>query len=209
MEPVLIGYFPRHPVPGPQGLSPGGVERVCSLGHYVSDGPANWIDQWRHNEMWFYDSEELVRKVIAEAIQIHLEPDPERDPPWQVRLTRERGAEFEYFAYKLFPVSFTEGKPETFPVPVLKVAPLAEDYQRLGYDAVNKTGCAHFECSPLCCNGMSEEIPVNRWCLIDEQERAFAVANYFSVRKPEPGPYFVVEVWRKTGGQSQPEARKA
>jgi len=209
MEPVLVGYFPRHPAPAPPGLLQRGVAEIGNLGHYGSDGPKNWVDQWRHNQMWFYDSEEVVRKVIADAIEIHIEPDPERDPPWQVRLTHENGVGFDFYAYKLFPVSFTEGKQEPFELPFLNVTPLARDYEWLGYDAVNKTCCAQFECSPLFCNGMCEEIPVNRWCLIDERERAFEVANYFSVRKPEPGAYFVVEVWRKTRARSQPKPRKA
>ena len=181
----------------PEGPALPNVEEICSLGHYHGGGPKNWVDQWRHNEMWLYDSEEIALAVIADAIDIHIEQDSQRNLPWRVGLTRERGTGFDLYAYKLFPVRFTEGQQEVLELPRLEVTPLPNDYRRLGYDAVNKTCCAHFECSPLFCNGMAVEIPVNRYCLIDEPERAFEVGRYFSVRKPEPGSYFVVEVWRK------------
>ena len=43
-------------------------------------------------------------------------------------------------------------------------------------------------------------IAVNRFCLIDEPERAAALAQMFSGSHGngcEPGTYFVLEVWRK------------
>ncbi len=53
---------------------------------------------------------------------------------------------------------------------------------------------AGFECSPLSCNGMAGEIPVNRYCLLDNVEQALRVAARFDEEQPEPGDYFVVEV---------------
>ena len=206
MDPMLIGYFPRHTLRRPVAPSLRNVEEVCSLGQYGQYGPENWVDQWQHNTMWLYDSEEIALKVMANAIDIHIEPDPGRNPPWQVRLTREPRTEFDYYAYKLFPLRFTNGKEERLNLPSMKVLPLPSDYRRLGYDAVNGVQCsdpgnatywAEFGCSPLFCNGMANQIPVNRYCLIDEPERAFEVARSFSVGDVEPGPYFVVEVWRK------------
>jgi hypothetical protein len=200
MDAALIGYFPKRQPAPPAGLPMPGVPHVtevASTAHYTADGPPNWIDQWRHNELWFFDSEALARKVIGEAIAITIVPDPQRDPPWQVQLTRPAGAIYDFFAFKLFPVCFVEGRQEEYVLPHLNCLPLPPDYERLGYDAVNRTCCPHFECAPLFCNGMATEIPVNRYCLIDALERALEVARDFSVRKPEPGTYFVLEVWRK------------
>jgi hypothetical protein len=205
MEPILVGYFPKRRPDPPKGLpfpTAPNVTDLASTAHYLSDGPANWTDQWRHNEMWFFDSEALARKVAAEAIEIHIEPDPRRDPPWRVKLSREIGCAYDFYAYKVFPCCFVDGRREAFAPPSLNCEPLPADYERLGYDAVNRTCCPHFECAPLCCNGMAQEIPVNRFCLIDEPERALQVARDFSVRKPEPGTYFVLEVWRKVSPQA-------
>jgi hypothetical protein len=185
------------------------VTEIASVGHYTSEGPPNWIDQWRHNEMWFFDSEALARKVIAEAIQIDIEPDPQRDPPWRVKLSREVGRGYDFFAYKMFPCRFVQGRKEDYDLSGLNCEPLPADYERLGYDAVNRTGCAHLECSPLFCNGRAGDIPVNRFCLIDEPDRALALALEFSGSNGngcEPGDYFALEVWRKSsskGGAAQ------
>ena len=147
--------------------------------------------------MWFFDSEALARKVIADAIQIDIEPDPQRDPPWRIKLSRAADRRYDFYAYRVFPCCFVDGQQEDYAVPSLNCEPLPAGYERLGYDAVNRTCCPHFECGPLLCNGMAEEIAVNRFCLIDEPQRALEVARYFSQRKPEPGTYFAVEVWRK------------
>lgn len=207
MEPILIGYFPKRrpePKPGLPFPTAPNVTDLASTAHYTSEGPANWVDQWRHNEMWFYDSEALCRKVAAEAIEVHVEPDPQRDPPWQVKLNRETGKIYDFYAYKVFPCCFVDGRKEDFAPTGIACEPLSADYEQLGYDAVNRTCCPHFECAPLCCNGMASEIPVNNFCLISEPDRALEVAREFSVSKPEPGTYFVLEVWRKKAPSPAP-----
>jgi hypothetical protein len=46
MDPILIGYFPRRQTgPPPNYRLPPGVAEIANVGHYTSDGPANWIDQ--------------------------------------------------------------------------------------------------------------------------------------------------------------------
>ncbi len=207
MDLILIGYFPRRQTgPPPNYRLPPGVTEIANVGHYVGDGPANWRDQWRHNEMWFFDSEALARKVIADAIQIEIEPDPQRDPPWRVKLSREAGRSYDFYAYKMYPYCFVDGRQEAYDLSGLKCEPLPADYERLGYDAVSREGVANLECSPLFCNGRAADTPVNRFCLIDEPERALALARTFSGSQGngcEPGNYFVVEVWRKKTPQHQ------
>jgi hypothetical protein len=200
MNPTLIGYFPKRQTSVAPSFAELGITELGSVGHYIAEGPANWMDQYRHNPMFFFDSEEVLQRVIEEAIVIDLQPDPQREPPWCVTLTREKATKFNLYAFKLFPFQFVEGRQEDFQIPDLRCEPLSEDYQRLGYDATNKSCCSHFECSPLMCNGLSSEVPVNQFCLIDEPGRAFELAKKISGSKGnygEPGTYFVVEVWRK------------
>ncbi len=61
-------------------------------------------------------------------------------------------------------------------------------------------GSPSFFCSPLSCNGMAAEYPVNRSCLVDDLETAVTMARDFATGNCEPGPYCVVEVW--TWGRS-------
>jgi hypothetical protein len=201
MDLIPIGYFPRRQTGMPKGYrAPPNVTEIASVGHYSSDGPTNWVDQWRHNEMWFFDSEALARKVIADAIQIEVEADRQRDPPWRVKLSREVGVTYDFYAYKMFPCWFVDGRQEAYDLSGLNCEPLPADYERLGYDAVSREGVANLECSPLFCNGRAADIPVNCFCLIDEPERVLALAQMFSGSHGngcEPGDYFVLEVWRK------------
>ena len=173
MTPVLIGYFPKRTMKRPEWLKATGVEELCSVSTCLSDGPNGWVDQWRHNEMWVYDTPELAFSVVPEA-------------------TRK---EFDLYAYKMFPVVFVVGKQQPFDIPNLHVQSLASSFERLGNDIVCKGGCT-FACSPLTCNHMAEHVAVNRQCLVEDAAAAFRLAAEFEAGGCEPGPYCVVEVWR-------------
>ena len=71
------------------------------------------------------------------------------------------------------------------------------DFRSLGYDAVHKylDDILGFECSPLSCNSLAQEWPVNRYCLLDDLTTAIEAARRFSIEKPEPGMYYVAEVF--------------
>lgn len=172
---TLIGYFPKHTSKGSDSIRLPGVEQVCSVSSCVSRSPGDWISNWRHNALWVYDTEELALSIVAP----------------------EERSEFELYAYFMFPVRFVDGRLEPFDLPALRVQPLRTSFSRLGYDAVSRTQDNEFECSPLSCNGMAQHIAVNRYCLVDTEPQAFEIARDFSIGKAEPGPYYVVEVWRE------------
>ena len=158
----------------PDWLKAAGVNEVCSVSTCVSGAPDGWIDQWRHNEMWAYDTPELAWSVVPEAAR----------------------SEFDLYAYLMFPVQFDEGQ-QPFEIPPLTVAPLPSSFERLGIDVVSRSCGSSFECSPLSCNHMAEHVAVSRYCLVDEPDVAFGLAADFEAGGCEPGPYYVVEVWRQ------------
>ena len=55
-------------------------------------------------------------------------------------------------------------------------------------------GFLSFEHSPLSCNAIAAEYPVNAHCLLDDLAIAVAAAEHFSIEQPEPGSYYVAEV---------------
>ncbi len=175
MTPTLIGYFPKLTMKRPDWLKSVGVEEVCSVSTCVSGAPDGWIDQWRHNEMWVYDTPELAWSVVPEI---------------------GRGV-FDLYAYQMFPVQFAKGQQQPFEIPSLQVAPLPSSFERLGFDIVSRSHGNTFECSPLSCNHMAEHIAVSRHCLVDDVDVAFRLAAKFEAGSCEPGPYYVVEVWRQ------------
>ena len=175
MTPILIGYFPKRTVKRPDWLKSAGVEEVCSVSTCVSVGPDGWIEQWQHNEMWVYDTPELAWSVV---------PDSSRQ-------------EFDLYAYQLFPVAVDDGRQQPFQIPPLHVQPLPSSFERLGYDIVSRSYGANFEGSPLSCNHMAEHVPVTRSCLVADVDTAFQLARDFDVGGCEPGPYYIVEVWKE------------
>ena len=175
MTPTLIGYFPKRTLKRPDWLKAVSVNEVCSVSTCVSDAPARWIEQWQHNQMWVYDSLELAWGVVPNGVR----------------------GEFDLYAYQLFPVQFEEGQQQPFEIPPLRIAPLPPSFERLGFDIVSRSCGSSFECSPLSCNHMAEQVSVNRYCLVDSADVAFRLAAEFEADGCEPGPYFVVEVWRQ------------
>lgn len=175
VTPTLIGYFPKRTMKRPDWLKAAGVEEVCSVSTCVSDGPDGWIDHWRHNDMWVYDTPELAWSVVPESAR----------------------GEFDLYAYQMYPVQFTEGQQKPFEFPALHVMPLPLSFERLGFDVVSRSCGSSFECSPLSCNRMAEHVAVTRQCLVEDLDVAFRLAAEFEAGGCEPGPYCVLEVWRQ------------
>ncbi|MGV3771299.1 MAG: hypothetical protein ACO1QB_00255 [Verrucomicrobiales bacterium] len=167
--------FPKRTTKRPEWLKAPNVDEVCSASCCISTAPEGWIDQWLHNEMWVYDSPALAGGVLSSS---------------------EKN-EFDLYAYKMFPSKFAEGKEIPFALPLLPVTPLPKSFQLLGYDSVSRSYDNVFECSPLSCNHIAERVLVNRYCLLEDFQTAKRLAAEFSIGGAEPGPYFVVEVWRQ------------
>jgi len=175
MNTILIGYFPKKTARHPHWLKVAMVEEICSVSSCISTAPEKWIDHWKHNEMWVFDSPAWAWSVVPEA---------ERE-------------NFEMYAYRIAPVEIAEGKEGVFALPAISPEPLTSDFQSLGFDIVCRSCASSFECSPLSCNHMAEEIPANRFCLLDDFTTALGVARGFDEAGCEPGPYCIVEVLRQ------------
>jgi hypothetical protein len=186
-EPTLIGYFVKPAVARSAWLKAAQVEEICTVSDCMATVTWDWINEWRHNAEWLFDTPSLAWSVV---------PELER-------------ARCRLFAYPMFPVRFCQGVPKPYSFPERMEAetmgfaprPIDASFERLGFDLVSRTAGNEFEHSPLSCNGLAEEIPTNRCCLLDTAEEAFALAPTLDPPgKPmrgEPGPYFIVEVWRQ------------
>ncbi len=180
MTSVLIGYLPKRITLRPDWLKAPQVAEICSVSDCIASPPCGWIDRWLHNDLFVYDAPELAWKVV---------PDLER-------------AAHKLYGYRLFPVEFRGERQQPFDVPPLTVEPMSPEFELLGYDMVSRSLGTTFECSPLSCNHLAETIPTNQYCLVNDADTAFRLASMFEGQQPEPGPYFVVEVWRARVGHS-------
>ena len=171
---TLVGYFPKNTsVPAAWSASEQ-VKEICSVSHCVNSPPPDWIDRWLHNEWGFFNSQQDATSVVPSGCE-----------------------GFSVFAYRLLPVRFVHGRAERLAIGDLTVEPMQAAFVSLGFDVVNKVWSVFFECSPLSCNYMAGEVPVNDFCLVADLEQAILLAERFSREEPEPGPYYVLEVLRE------------
>ncbi len=171
--PVLVGFFPKITEQKLDWLKNRIVQEICSVSACISKGPDHWIEQWKHNELGFYDSEALARSIISKNSQ-----------------------SFDLYAYRMYPVKFELGQVAPFEIPLHMKAELFS-YEFLGYDPVCRSAGSHFECSPLSCNHGADDFAVNRYCLIPQLEDAYKTCIKISQGRYEPGPYYLLEVHRK------------
>jgi hypothetical protein len=171
---TLVGYFLKGTSVPSGDWWPSSVVEVCSVSDCLNPVPWGWIDKWLHNDFGFFNSSNDARTIFGE-------------PPQGYRL----------FGYRLLPMRFDEECRESFTIPQLSVEPLSDRFVSLGFDVTNKSDSIYFECSPLSCNGMANEVPVNRFCLLDTLPEAESFAERCAREQPEPGQYFVVEVLRE------------
>lgn len=165
------------------------IREIGSVSGCLSPRAPNWIDRWDFNRSTCWNDERSALASVPEASLPH----------------------FRLFCYRLLPVLFgVSGEPESVSIDDLFPDGLADlpsepdlsNYQSLGYDIVEAHPLASsilgFGCSPLSCNGMAEEITVNRYCLLDDLDNAFTIAKRFGAEQPEPGPYVVMEVLNRS-----------
>jgi len=172
----LLGYFPKRtgvPAGWSTSATSAHVTEICSVSDCVAASPEGWIDHWLHNEGGFFSTWVDAQSVLPSGSD-----------------------GFAIFAYRLLPVEFANGMTKRLAIGDLAVEPLPPGFESLGFDVVSRTCSAFFECSPLSCNGMANEVEVNCYCLVENLVEAIALAERFSRDEPEPGPYYVVDVLR-------------
>ena len=170
MSPILVGYFAK-PTKVPKDWTPSSVSEMCSVSNCLNPAPEGWVEYWRHNDLGFFDTREAAWSILPEGAK-----------------------DFRLFAYRLLPVRYVQEKAEPFELALGNVAALTPEFTSLGFDVVNKTYSAFFECSPLSCNGMANEVAVNQFCLLATLDEAIAFAERCAREEPEPGPFYVIEV---------------
>jgi len=174
MDPTLVGYFPKHVYPPPPFLSDVGVKEIGSASRCLAAGPADWFAEWKHNEWGCFSDPEAAWSLV---------------PP-------EHHAHYRLYGYEVYPVEYHEREAHSLEIAPLDVTPLGEAFSPVGWDAVSRSAGRDFECSPLSCNSMVERFPVNEYCLVNlpDAHTLAATAERYGC---EPGPYYVVNVWRR------------
>ncbi|MDR0352853.1 MAG: hypothetical protein LBI02_05755 [Opitutaceae bacterium] len=175
---IPLGYMAKFVVSRPDWLKAGYIDDIYSVSPCISKDFCEWIDSWRHNGFWFFDSPDIIRE-IASSRNVEL-------------------GNATWFYYEAFEQEFVSDEsrwrfftPEpSFP---LDIHPPKNPVPR-GIDIVTYSGGNTPGHSPLSCNHMAEELAVNRHCLLDHFDEAKALVDAGCFNMSEPGPYRLVAV---------------
>ncbi|KAA8998227.1 hypothetical protein FJU30_17045 [Affinibrenneria salicis] len=176
---IPLGYMAKIIAPRPAWLKAAQVEAIYSMSACVSADFTEWVNCWRHNGYWLFDSPAIIDEIVRER----------RIDPASLTWLYYEGSEKEFDERRGW-ISYEPAAefPLAVDIPVRK--------SLMGYDIVTCT-CGHSaECSPLSCNHLAEEVKVNAWCLLDSADTARTLITSGGLAGCEPGPYRIVAVYR-------------
>jgi hypothetical protein len=155
---------------------------IYSVGPCMCPDFCDYIQHWRHNGYWFFNSpEDIVQLAAEESIGL---------------------AGIQTFYYEAHPQEYDADahawrpfQPEpSLPTAVQQPA----DAALAGYDVVCYSGGNLPEHSPLSCNHLATEIETNEHCLLDSLDTAIALLENGTFTNCEPGPYRIIAVYPLT-----------
>jgi hypothetical protein len=171
---IPMGYMAKRVAATPEFLSSvREIVDVYSVSRCVNDDFADFVDDWKHNGYWFFDSPAIIAHLAGEkAIDLR-----------GTLLFYYEACDQEYAktGWRMFgPWS---GNPD------VNVAPPAKKTLE-GFDVVTfwPENSSQPLCSPLSCNILAAQIPTNSHCLLRSLEEAKAALDRGDFAKGEPGP---------------------
>ena len=163
----------------PDWLKANQVDDILSVSGCVSEDFADWINYWKHNGYWFFDSPEVIVKV-AEENGLNLDS------------TR-------WFYYEAYEKEYDEdgdswsnfAPEDSFTTSIVPPS----DHNLVGFDIVTFSCGNSAECSPLSCNHIAEHMRTNHHCLLDSFDEAMRFVDDKSFLDGEPGPFRILSVY--------------
>jgi hypothetical protein len=171
------GYLAKSVCKRPDWLKAPQVIDIYSVSGCVSEDFADYIDYWKHNGYWLFDSPEIIKNIAREhTIQI------EGTSLFYYEVNEK---EFDGEGWHLF-----------VPEPSIPTNVLLPTVKQLeGFDVVTFYARNLPECSPLSCNSMAEKLHTNAHCLLDSFVEAETNINDGAFKNAEPGPYRIFGVY--------------
>jgi len=176
---IPVGYMAKRVSPRPNWLQARQVVDVYSVSSCISDNFADYINHWKHNGYWFFDSPEII-KQLAQANSIDL-----NETKLFYYETHEQEFNEEAKQWSEF-----EAEPSFTTQIVIPPKKVLE-----GCDLVSFSVGTHAECSPLSCNNLAQEVETNLHCLLESFEQAEHLLESDKFKRVEPGPYRVFAVY--------------
>ena len=179
---IPVGYMAKTILNRPEGFGTTDIIDIYSVSSCMSKNFSDYIEFWRHNGYWFFDSPRIIQEISKE---------------YSVNLTGTK-----IFYYEVYDLEFHENdewksfEPEaSFPTNI--EVPDSKNLE--GYDVVTFSTGNSAECSPLSCNSLANTIPVNRHCLLPDFDTAYQLLINGQFQNAEPGPYRIFAVYSVPG----------
>jgi len=176
---IPAGYMAKRVVVRPDWIKTGRVSDIYSVSGCVSNDFANFINFWKHNGYWFFDSPRIIQQ-----------------------LTQENGIDLtgtKLFYYEVNDREFDdkEGQWVAFqPESSFQTEVVLPTEKALeGYDIVTFRVRTSAECSPLSCNSLATEVETNQHCLLRSLELARQLLDDGKFNNTEPGPFRIFAVY--------------
>jgi hypothetical protein len=174
---IPVGYLAKHVAMKPESLNAPQVVDIFSVSACISEDFADYIEYWKHNGYWLFDSPEIIRSLAV-----------------QHAISLDGTSLFYYQAHE----SEFDGRSwsSVTAEPSLETHISPPPQRRLeGFDVVTFFARNAPECSPLSCNSLAETIPTNSHCLLASFEEAESSLNSGAFGNAEPGPYRIFAVY--------------
>ena len=180
-----LGYLYKTVAQKPDWIKTKSVYDIYSLSACVSKDFAEYINYWKHNGYWLFNSPNIIEE-IAKNESIDLS---------RCMLFYYEGYELEYNEDLKEWLQY-ESEPS-----FITAVELPHEMNLQGFDITSFSVHTSPECSPLSCNSLAEEINVNQHCLLPSFEEAKSLLESGKFENSEPGPYRVIAVY--TVGESK------
>lgn len=181
---IPVGYMYKKVATRPDWLKAEAVLDVYSMSNCISDAFTEYIDYWKHNGYWLFNSPDVIEAIAAdEGIDL---------------------SGTTLFYYEAYEYEFDDGSnrwapfaPEpSFETDVCQPA----DKSLEGFDVATFYVRTCPECSPLSCNLLATDIEVNEHCLFNTFEEAREAIERGRFTNTEPGPYRIFAVYTVKSG---------
>jgi hypothetical protein len=174
---IPVGYMAKHVKAKLDWLRAPQVVDICSVSGCISEDFADYINYWKHNGYWLFDSPEVIKNT-AEENSIQLEGT-------------------SLFYYEAHETEFDGEKWRPYiPEPATPTNVIPPSRKQLeGFDVVTFSCGNAPEHSPLSCNGLANELGANAHCLFPSFDEAETLLNNGAFHKCEPGPYRIFSVY--------------
>ena len=175
---IPVGYLAKRILNSPGGFENTQIADIYSVSSCISKNFADYINFWKHNGYWFFNSPKIIQQ-IAEEQSIDL-------------------TETKLFYYEVYNLEFDEDEGWKFFEPDASFStvienPLLKNLE--GFDIVTFSCANSAECSPLSCNWLANTIPVNKHCLLSTFDNACHVLENGEFRNSEPGPFRIIAIY--------------